>query len=82
MAPGKIAKAAAVYPFALRRAILEGFRDQLTRDGYFKKDEVGVHVQWLEAEDDVRIYLEDAEAKALERGDVYKDALTGQPLVR
>ena len=43
-ASGKLAKAVAAYPFELRRAILQGFKAQLTADGYFRRGGVGVQV--------------------------------------
>ena len=41
-----------------------------------------MHIKWLEAEDDVQKHIEDVQAQAIQRGDVYMDALTGQPLIK
>ena len=45
---GERAKAAAIYPFALRRAILTGFRDQMISDGRSAPGSVGFHCVMLD----------------------------------
>ena len=66
-ASGRVARGAAVYPFKLCRAILEGCRNQLLRDGTLQD---GVHgVQALFEEDHARLLQH-----------LYYDALTGEEL--
>ena len=80
-ASGSVGKAAAIYPFNLCKAILQGLKLQLTKDGYFKQGIVGVQAKWLEADDDVEEYIKDAQVMATQGETVYRDALTGQPLI-
>ncbi len=93
VAAGRIAREAAVYPFRLCRAILQGCRNQLLRDGKLKD---GVHgLQGIFDEDGAKYYdqftgevLEGAEAAVAEKvfavqqqvHEAYKDSVTGQPL--
>ena len=42
---------------------------------------MGVQAKWIEVDDNVQEYLKDVEAMAMQGSAVYKDALTGQPLV-
>ena len=68
-ASGRTAREAAVYPFKLCRAILEGCRNQLLRDGKLTS---GIHgYQALFEEDNVR---------SLQPSFVYCDAVTGEVL--
>ena len=80
-ASGSVGKAAAIDPFNLCKAILQGLKLQLTKDGYFKQGIVGVQAKWLEADDDVEEYIKDAQVMATQGETVYRDALTGQPLI-
>ena len=80
-ASGAVGKAAAVYPFALCKAMLQGLKAQLTEDGYFKDGKVGVQVKWLEVEDSIHEYMQDVMALAAQTGVVYQDAMIGQPLI-
>ena len=80
-ASGAVGKAAAIYPFNLCKAILQGLKKQLTEDGYFKQGTVGIQAKWLEADDDVEEYVKNAQAMAVQGELTYRDALTGQPLI-
>jgi len=92
-ASGRLAREAAVYPFKLCRAILEGCRDQLMRDGTLKAGMFGLQGKF--EEDTVRYFdhltgeqLEGEDAVAAERVFAvqvkehasYRDSVTGQPL--
>ena len=87
---GSRARRAAIYPFALCRAILKGFRNQLRVDGYLSARDHGVHLQNLFVDDleqglwpgsvpeEESEETADVELNALGRGPC--DAITGQPL--
>ena len=81
---GADARRAAIYPFKLCKAILTGIKNQLIQDGLM---EVGVHgIQVATRLEDVEALMkinEDLEAPLYlnQHGKVYRDALTGQPLV-
>ena len=93
IAAGRVAREAAVYPFRLCRAILQGCRNQLLRDGTLQ---VGMYgLQGVFEEDQTRYYdhftgavLEGTDVVAAERvfsvqqqaHESYKDSVTGQPL--
>ena len=88
---GSRAKAAAIYPFALCKAILQGIRNQLRIDhrlqegiyGLMSADELQ---EWMENSDDalesgqVPATSDETELNAMQNGSVFKDALTGQTL--
>ena len=92
-AAGRLAREAAVYPFRLCRAILQGCRNQLLRDGTLQ---VGMYgLQGVFEEDRTKYYdhftgavLEGTDVVAAERvftvqqqaHEGYKDSVTGQPL--
>ncbi len=84
---GKVARNAAIYPFALCKAILRGFRKQLKADGIVEDGAVGMQVQESrEHMKDVEIAIMEFEkdpvpALAAQGVKVYRDAITGQPLV-
>ncbi len=92
-AAGRLAREAAVYPFRLCRAILQGCRNQLLRDGTLKTGMYGL--QGVFEEDQTRYYdhftgavLEGENLVAAERvfavqqkmHEGFKDSVTGQPL--
>ena len=93
MAEGKPARLSEIYPCKLCRAILQGCKNQLVRDGSLK---TGMHGLQGEFEEDVTKYydsltgapLEGADRAAAERvfavqqmkHEGYKDSVTGQPL--
>ena len=84
---GSRAKRAAVYPFALCRAILKGFRNQLRSDGYISAGIHGIQPEGL-SEDEWRqegrpgsqSEEESVEVNGLRGKKVFKDAITGQVL--
>ena len=100
---GRVAKAAAIYPFKLCRTISAGCRNQLVKDGLFTVGAMGMDVAhealeqmeyWPDAGFGVRLCAptdETAASKSLQTGEtpamvsqgvkIYKDALTGQPLI-
>ena len=80
VASGSRARRAAIYPFALCKAILIGFRRQMLADGHCRAGSVGMQVDWLEPEDAVQEHVDNVMALATQDGKAYKDALTGQPL--
>ena len=51
---GETAKAAAIYPFALCRAILTGFRNQMTADGRLAPGAIGLNCVMLDSDDGSR----------------------------
>ena len=91
MASGSRARRAAIYPFALCKAILQGCRDQLRHD---RRLGIGIHgVQpegwdsedrqleelcalWCEGDSVHKLY--DQDALAMNKTEVYRDAITGQ----
>ena len=87
MCNGETAKAAAIYPFALCRAILTGFRDQMIADGRLAPGSIGLNCVMLEGRE------ETSESHWIAGGDGprvlklkvvdderFVDDLTGQPL--
>ena len=88
-----MAREAAVYPFELCRAILEGCRNQLMRDGTLKEGMFGLQGKF---EEDTVKYYDQLTGAPLEGEDViaaervfavqqrahggFKDSVTGQPL--
>ena len=92
-AAGRIAREAAVYPFRLCRAILQGCRNQLLKDGTLKAGMYGLQSKF--EEDETRYYdhftgelLKGEDVVAAERvfavqratHEGFKDSVTGQPL--
>ena len=86
---GNRAKAAAIYPFALCRAILTGFRDQMILDGRLKPGSVGLNCVMLDGGDpqlveDHYFVGGDGDAEVLKlkiaSDEKFVDDLTGQAL--
>ncbi len=93
VAAGRIAREAAAYPFRLCRAILQGCRNQLFRDGKLK---AGIHGLQGVFEEDCILYVDHATGEVLEGEDAvaaervftvqrqahesFRDSVTGQPL--
>ena len=84
---GDAAKQADIYPFKLRKAILEGFRNQLRVD---KKLAVGVYGIGCDVEADLVMQEQceewfnmniAAEINVVQGEPQYKDAITGQPMI-
>ena len=84
---GNRAKAAAVYPFRLCKAILEGFSTQLKIDQKLARGIYGIHCdvevdlvlqdqcsEWMDAKTT-------SELNAMQQVERYLDAVTGQPLI-
>ena len=90
---GRVAREAAVYPFKLCRAILEGCTNQLMANGKMKAGMLGLQPQF---EEDVVLYYDHATGALLEGEDAiaaekvfavqpqhhenFRDSVTGQPL--
>ena len=87
MCNGETAKAAAIYPFALCRAILTGFRDQMLADGRLEPGAVGLNCVMLDRpEQEVEsFYIAGGDSPHVLKLKVvdnerFIDDLTGQPL--
>jgi len=74
---GQVARRAAQYPFELCKAILSGFKEQLTEDGVLHIGVLGMQVDELK---DTDLFEEEAAVMALKGEKVYRDAITGQIL--
>ena len=90
MCNGERAKQAAIYPFALCRAILRGFRDQMVADGRLQPGSVGLNCVMLDGGDErlveTRYIAGDADGNVLKLNiasdEKFVDDLTGHALDR
>ena len=73
-ASGRVAREAAVYPFKLREAILRGMRNQLRIQGRLQPETDGYQPLFNETVIDGETVTDGGE-------DVYRDAITGEPLL-
>ena len=84
---GSRAKAAAVYPFRLCKAILEGFSSQLMIDQKLVRGIHGLHCDVetdLVLQDQCQEWMDDKatnELNVMQQTERYVDAVTGQPLI-
>ena len=84
-AAGSVTAGTAIYTFALCKAILEGFRNQMRADGRLVIGVVGVqrpeeHMSDIALMRICRAHGADVELNAAETKGVYTDAITGQKL--
>ena len=76
VASGRVAREAAVYPFKLCRAILQGCVRQLRADGKLQPGVHGIQCLWEESADEVLAMT----GKWTPASKLFKDSVTGQPL--
>ena len=94
-ASGRVAREAAIYPFRLCRAILEGCRNQMLKDGKLRNGTHGIQALFESADEDYAWYCDALTGEKLYGDDVIaaekvfsmkgtdtviKDSVTGQPL--